>query len=49
MLALKMSRRGDMAGQMEGRLACGLRNTIVRLLPAAAQRRQLAPIVCAEL
>jgi 2-polyprenyl-6-methoxyphenol hydroxylase-like FAD-dependent oxidoreductase len=48
-LALKMSRRGDMAGQMEGRLACGVRNTIVRLLPAGAQRRQLAPIVSAEL
>jgi 2-polyprenyl-6-methoxyphenol hydroxylase-like FAD-dependent oxidoreductase len=48
-LVLKMSRRGDMAGQMEGRMACGLRNMIVRLLPASAQRRQLAPIVSAEL
>jgi 2-polyprenyl-6-methoxyphenol hydroxylase-like FAD-dependent oxidoreductase len=47
-MALKMSRRGDMAGQMEGRLACGVRNAIVRLLPAGAQRRQLAPIVSAE-
>jgi 2-polyprenyl-6-methoxyphenol hydroxylase-like FAD-dependent oxidoreductase len=48
-LVLKMSRRGDMAGQMEGRLACGVRNAIVRVLPAAAQRRQLAPIVSAKL
>jgi 2-polyprenyl-6-methoxyphenol hydroxylase-like FAD-dependent oxidoreductase len=48
-LALKLSRRADRAGQLEGRLACGLRNAIVRLLPAAAQRRQLAPIVRAEL
>jgi 2-polyprenyl-6-methoxyphenol hydroxylase-like FAD-dependent oxidoreductase len=47
-LTLKMSRRGDMAGQMEGGLACGVRNAIVRLLPAGAQRRQLAPIVSAE-
>jgi 2-polyprenyl-6-methoxyphenol hydroxylase-like FAD-dependent oxidoreductase len=46
---LKMSRRGDMAGQMEGRLACALRNAVVRVLPAAAQRRQLAPIVSSEL
>lgn len=49
LLVLKLSRRGDKAGQLDGRLACGLRNTIVRLLPAAAQRRQLAPIVSAEL
>jgi 2-polyprenyl-6-methoxyphenol hydroxylase-like FAD-dependent oxidoreductase len=48
-LALKMSRRGDKAGQLEGRFACALRNTIVRVLPAAAQRRQLAPIVNVEL
>jgi 2-polyprenyl-6-methoxyphenol hydroxylase-like FAD-dependent oxidoreductase len=48
-LTLKMSRRGDMAGQMEGRIACAVRNTVVRLLPASAQRRQLAPIVTAEL
>jgi 2-polyprenyl-6-methoxyphenol hydroxylase-like FAD-dependent oxidoreductase len=48
-LVLKLSRRGDKAGQLDGRLACGLRNAIVRLLPAAAQRRQLAPVVSAEL
>src|SRR5262245_8455074 len=47
-LTLKLSRRADKAGQMDSRLACGLRNAIVRLLPAAAQRRQLAPIVSAE-
>jgi 2-polyprenyl-6-methoxyphenol hydroxylase-like FAD-dependent oxidoreductase len=49
MLVLKMSRRADKAGQLDGRLACGVRNAIVRLLPAAAQRRQWAPIVNAEL
>ena len=48
-LVLEMSRRADRAGQLDGRLACGLRNAIVRLLPAAAQRRQLGPIVNAEL
>jgi 2-polyprenyl-6-methoxyphenol hydroxylase-like FAD-dependent oxidoreductase len=48
-LVLKLSRRADKAGQLDGRLACGVRNAIVRLLPAAAQRRQWAPIVSAEL
>jgi 2-polyprenyl-6-methoxyphenol hydroxylase-like FAD-dependent oxidoreductase len=47
-LVLEMSRRADRAGQLDGRLACAIRNAIVRLLPAAAQRRQLAPIVNAE-
>jgi hypothetical protein len=46
---LKMSRRADKGGQLEGRLACGLRNAIVRLMPASAQRRQLKPIVDVEL
>jgi 2-polyprenyl-6-methoxyphenol hydroxylase-like FAD-dependent oxidoreductase len=49
MRALKMSRRADKGGQLEGRLACGIRNTLVRLMPASAQRRQLKPIVDAEL
>jgi 2-polyprenyl-6-methoxyphenol hydroxylase-like FAD-dependent oxidoreductase len=49
MRALKMSRRADKGGQLEGRLACGVRNTLVRLMPASAQRRQLKPIVDAEL
>jgi 2-polyprenyl-6-methoxyphenol hydroxylase-like FAD-dependent oxidoreductase len=46
---LKMSRRADRGGQLEGRLACAIRNTIVRLMPASAQRRQLKPIVDVEL
>jgi 2-polyprenyl-6-methoxyphenol hydroxylase-like FAD-dependent oxidoreductase len=46
---LKMSRRADKGGQLEGRLACGIRNTLVRVMPASAQRRQLKPIVDAEL
>jgi 2-polyprenyl-6-methoxyphenol hydroxylase-like FAD-dependent oxidoreductase len=48
-LVLKLSRRADRAGQLDGRLASAVRNVIVRLQPAAAQRRQLAPIVSAEL
>jgi 2-polyprenyl-6-methoxyphenol hydroxylase-like FAD-dependent oxidoreductase len=48
-LVLKLSRRADRAGQLDGRLACAVRNVIVRLQPAAAQRRQLAPIVNAGL
>jgi 2-polyprenyl-6-methoxyphenol hydroxylase-like FAD-dependent oxidoreductase len=48
-LVLKLSRRADRAGQLDGRLACAVRNVIVRLQPAAAQRRQLAPIVSAGL
>jgi 2-polyprenyl-6-methoxyphenol hydroxylase-like FAD-dependent oxidoreductase len=46
---LKMSRRADKGGQLEGRFACTIRNTIVRLMPASAQRRQLKPIVDVEL
>jgi 2-polyprenyl-6-methoxyphenol hydroxylase-like FAD-dependent oxidoreductase len=46
---LKMSRRADKGGQLEGRLACTIRNTLVRLMPASAQRRQLKPIVDVEL
>jgi 2-polyprenyl-6-methoxyphenol hydroxylase-like FAD-dependent oxidoreductase len=46
---LKMSRRADKGGQLEGRLPCTIRNTLVRLMPASAQRRQLKPIVDAEL
>jgi 2-polyprenyl-6-methoxyphenol hydroxylase-like FAD-dependent oxidoreductase len=46
---LKMSRRADKGGQLEGRIACGLRNAIVRLMPASVQRRQLKPIVDVEL
>jgi 2-polyprenyl-6-methoxyphenol hydroxylase-like FAD-dependent oxidoreductase len=46
---LKMSRRADKGGQLEGRLPCAIRNTLVRLMPASAQRRQLKPIVDAEL
>jgi 2-polyprenyl-6-methoxyphenol hydroxylase-like FAD-dependent oxidoreductase len=46
---LKMSRRADKGGQLEGRLACAIRNTLVRLMPASAQRRQLRPIVDVEL
>jgi 2-polyprenyl-6-methoxyphenol hydroxylase-like FAD-dependent oxidoreductase len=49
MRVLKMSRRADKGGQLEGRLSCGIRNTLVRLMPASAQRRQLKPIVDAEL
>jgi FAD-dependent urate hydroxylase len=49
MRVLKMSRRADKGGQLEGRLACGIRNTLVRLMPASAQRRQLKPIVDVEL
>jgi 2-polyprenyl-6-methoxyphenol hydroxylase-like FAD-dependent oxidoreductase len=48
-LVLKLSRRADRAGQLDGRLACAVRNVIVWLQPAAAQRRQLAPIVSAGL
>jgi hypothetical protein len=40
-----MSRRADKGGQLEGRLACTIRNTLVRVMPASAQRRQLKPIV----
>jgi 2-polyprenyl-6-methoxyphenol hydroxylase-like FAD-dependent oxidoreductase len=46
---LKMSRRADKGGQLEGRLACGIRNTLVRLMPASAQRRQLKPIIDVQL
>jgi len=46
---LKMSRRADRGGQLEGRLACTIRNTLVRLMPASAQRRQLKPIVDVEI
>lgn len=46
---LKMSRRADKGGQLEGRLACAIRNTLVRLMPASAQRRQLKPIVDFEI
>jgi 2-polyprenyl-6-methoxyphenol hydroxylase-like FAD-dependent oxidoreductase len=46
---LKMSRRADRGGQLEGRLACAIRNTIVRVMPASAQRRQLKPIVDVEI
>jgi 2-polyprenyl-6-methoxyphenol hydroxylase-like FAD-dependent oxidoreductase len=49
MRVLKMSRRADKGGQLEGRVACGLRNAIVRLMPASAQRHQLKPIVDVEL
>jgi 2-polyprenyl-6-methoxyphenol hydroxylase-like FAD-dependent oxidoreductase len=45
---LKISRRADKGGQLEGRLACTIRNTLVRLMPASAQRRQLKPIVNVE-
>lgn len=49
MRVLKMSRRADKGGQLEGRVACGIRNTLVRLMPASTQRRQLKPIVDVEL
>jgi 2-polyprenyl-6-methoxyphenol hydroxylase-like FAD-dependent oxidoreductase len=46
---LKMSRRADKGGQLEGRLACTIRNMLVRLMPASAQRRQLKPIIDVEI
>jgi 2-polyprenyl-6-methoxyphenol hydroxylase-like FAD-dependent oxidoreductase len=46
---LKLSRRADRAGQVANPLGWRLRNLLVRTLPASAQRRQLEPVVNAEL
>ena len=42
---LKVSRRTDKAAQLASPLGWRLRNAVVRLLPARAQRRQLEPLV----
>jgi 2-polyprenyl-6-methoxyphenol hydroxylase-like FAD-dependent oxidoreductase len=42
---LKLSRRADWAAQLDGALACRVRNAVVRRVPPRVQRRQLAPIV----
>jgi 2-polyprenyl-6-methoxyphenol hydroxylase-like FAD-dependent oxidoreductase len=46
---LKVSRRADKAAQLASPLGWRLRNLLVRLLPARAQRRQLEPLVRDEL
>jgi 2-polyprenyl-6-methoxyphenol hydroxylase-like FAD-dependent oxidoreductase len=46
---LKLSRRADTAGQLEGKMRTRLRNALVRNLPARVQRRQLQQIVDVEL
>jgi len=46
---LKLSRRADRMGQLDRPLACRVRNSLARALPASAQRRQLGPIVRHEL
>lgn len=42
---LKQSRQIDRVAQMQNRLACRFRNTLVAAAPAGLRRRQLAPIV----
>jgi 2-polyprenyl-6-methoxyphenol hydroxylase-like FAD-dependent oxidoreductase len=44
-LALKLSRRADVAGQLASPLGLRLRNLVVRRLPAGVQGRQLAPLI----
>jgi 2-polyprenyl-6-methoxyphenol hydroxylase-like FAD-dependent oxidoreductase len=48
-LILKLSRRADKAGQLEGAFRCRIRNALIRGMPARVQRRQLEQIVTVDL